>query len=67
MNLLTISLILLLVVLIIFVVFCFNRDYFTYDENKEVYRLGDILTNQAICTKDKCEPASLSLKKIIKD
>ncbi len=56
-----------IILIILIVVFCFNIDYFSYDENKEVYRIGDILTNQAICKDDNCEPVLLNLKKIIKD
>ncbi len=68
MNLLSVFLILILIVLIVLIiVFCLNKDYFSYDENKEVYRLGDILTNQAICKKDNCKSWALSIKKIIKD
>tara|TARA_B100001093_G_scaffold34457_1_gene29726 strand:- start:6 stop:716 length:711 start_codon:yes stop_codon:yes gene_type:complete len=60
-------LIISIILIILFIVFYFNKDYFSYDENKEVYRIGDILTNQAICKNDKCEPELLSLNKIIKD
>ena len=68
MILLSIFLILIIIVLIVLIiVFCLNKDYFSYDENKEVYRIGDILTNQSICKKDNCESWALSKKKIIKD
>lgn len=59
----------LIVVLIIkcFIKDSFKKDHFSYDENKEVYRLGDILTHQAICKNDNCELWSLNIKKIQKD
>jgi hypothetical protein len=68
MKLLTIVLLLICIILIVSVVVCyFKKDHFSYDESKEVYRLGDILTHLAICKKDNCESWSLDLKKIQKD
>lgn len=68
MKLLTIVLLLICTILIMSVVVCyFKKDHFSYDENKEVYRLGDIINNFAICKKDNCESWSLDLKKIKKD
>lgn len=68
MKLLTIVLLLTCIILIVSVVVCyFKKDHFSYDENKEVYRLGDIINNFAICKKDNCESWSLDLKKIQKD
>jgi hypothetical protein len=68
MKLLTIVLLLTCTILIMSVVVCyFKKDHFSYDESKEVYRLGDIINNFAICKKDNCESWSLDLKKIQKD
>lgn len=67
MKLLTIVLLLICITLIVSVVVCyFKKDHFSYDESKEVYRLGDIINNFAICKKDNCESWSLDLKKIEK-
>ena len=68
MKLLTIVLLLTCIILIVSVVVCyFKKDHFSYDENKEVYRLGDIINNFAICKKDNCKSWSLNLKKIQRD
>ena len=68
-NLLKIILLITCIILIVLVVIVcfFKKDNFSYDENKEVYRLGDIINNFAICKKDNCESWSLDLKKIQKD
>lgn len=67
MKLLNIVLLLISIILIVLVVICcFKKDHFSYNENKEVYRLGDILKHFAICRKN-CPPHKLNLIKIIKD
>lgn len=64
-----IILIIIIFIILLLCLLCFKDSFsnFNYDENKEVYRLGDILTHQAICKGLNCKPEEISLEKIVND